>query len=57
MKSVDMEAAMFNDRYGLPLSTNSQAAADLFVDSLDRIFSFDVDSVPTLERSIDRAVD
>jgi len=30
---------MFQDRYGLPLSTNSQAAADLFVDALDRIFS------------------
>src|SRR5215210_1143866 len=43
---------MFKDRYGLPISTNSQDAADLYVDALDRIFSFDVDPVLTLERSI-----
>jgi tetratricopeptide (TPR) repeat protein len=47
------EITVFHDRYGLPLSTRSQAAADLFVDALDRIVSFDVDPVQTLERAIE----
>ena len=44
---------MFTDRYGLPLSTSSQAATDAFVNGVDLMFSNNPDPAATFQAAID----
>src|SRR5436309_11177668 len=44
---------MFKDRYGLPLTTTSQKAAEHFVDGIDGILSFDLGSMKALGAAIE----
>jgi pentatricopeptide repeat protein len=44
---------MFNDRYGLPLSTASQAAADAFVEGVDLMLSNNPDPAERFQAAID----
>jgi tetratricopeptide (TPR) repeat protein len=44
---------MLDDRYGLPLSTSSQSAADAFVEGIDLMLSNNPDPVASMKRAID----
>jgi len=44
---------MFNDRYGLPISTNSQAAADHFGEAADAVLSFNLGAEAALRSAIE----
>jgi tetratricopeptide (TPR) repeat protein len=44
---------MFNDRYGLPLSTSSQPAADAFIEGVDLMLSNNPDPAERFQAAID----
>ena len=44
---------MIKDRYGNNLSTNSQTAADLYIDAVDRFLAADSRVDATFQRAID----
>jgi tetratricopeptide (TPR) repeat protein len=48
-----LEAAMIKDRYELPLSTSSQAAADAFIEGVDLMLSNNPDPVASFRIAID----
>ena len=41
------------DRYGLPITTNSAKAADLFVDGLDLLLSMNVGSLERIREAVE----
>ena len=50
-------STMYTDRYGLPLSTPARAAAEHYIEGIDRALALNMGAQESLEAALDTAID